>query len=425
MQDLQTVFNSLGFKGTVTNKTEGCGVTTYEFKMNNGLLPPSINRILSAIKIQLGVESVKLIDVPETNSYGIEVECKERKAVKIGDVIRSDEFANCKKRLKFVLGETPKGKTIVGSLVDAKHLLVAGQTGSGKSVFINSLLMSLLRDSPVKTRLLLIDPKRVELSRYKDVPHLIAPILKEADQATEMLKWIAERYMPHRYKYIEEVSKIVGKSYVSLEEIEEDDANGVIKFTGEPLMSRLVIVIDELAQLLMTAEDRVIEDSIIKIAQLGRACGIHLIIATQRPSADVITPLIKANLPTKVAFKVSTGSNSRVILDNMGAEKLLGRGDMLYIQEDYFEPKRIQGAFVTSEEIDRVIKNIKDNNDPPEYYEDAVYAITGVWNFAERLKEVREKCGPEGVEQFMQIMIDKGHIIMDEENKLIKFAHLQ
>jgi S-DNA-T family DNA segregation ATPase FtsK/SpoIIIE len=425
VQELQRVFNGLGIKGTVIRKTEGCRIITYEFKMHNGLLPPGINRILSAIKIQLGVESVKLIEVPESNAYGIEVECKERKTVKIGDVMRSREYTEDKRRLKFILGETPKGKKIVGSLVDAKHLLVAGQTGSGKSVFINTLLASLMRESPDRTRLILIDPKRVELSRYKDVPHLLAPVITEVDQAKNILEWLANKHMPYRYKYLEEASGIIGKSYVDLKDMEEDEDKGEIRMVGDPLMPRFVIVIDELAQLLMTSEDRCIEDSIIKIAQLGRACGIHLVVATQRPSADIVTPQIKANIPTKVAFKVSTGSNSRIILDNMGAEKLLGRGDMLYLQEDYFEPKRIQGAFISSEEVDRLVRNLKDNNDPPDYWQDALAAIYGIHRFADILQELSDKGPPGSVDNFINHMVDKGLIILDYETKTMKFAHLQ
>jgi S-DNA-T family DNA segregation ATPase FtsK/SpoIIIE len=377
MYELQQIFRAYKVPATIFEKTEGCRITTYKFALHNGARILSVSQILTEIGVKLGAESIRLIEIPEENSFGIEVSSRDVRPVRLGDILRSDEFVSSNKRLKFALGETPNGQKIVGSLAEARNMLIGGCQGSGKSVFINVLILSLMKEDPSDLRFVLIDPKKVELSRYEDIPHLYVPVLTEPKQIQNTLVWL-EGEMEERYSFLNKVSGGDNGTFASI-----DEFNEALKYRNSDeeyqrhKRPKIVVVIDEMAQLFITPRSSDdfgvmyggdhIRNSVTKIAQLGRAAGIHLIAATQNPKAEIVNTLLRGNFSTKVSFKVTSESNSRIILDESGAEKLLGRGDMLYMQEDDFEPRRIQGAFVSGSEIDKVVNSIRDNNDSVKY----------------------------------------------------------
>ena len=335
----------------------GPTVIQYTLKPAEDVKLSKITTLKSDLALSLAAKAIRIeAPVPGRSLVGIEIPTADRAIVTMRDILDSKEFNKIKDPLRLVLGRDVTGKAIIASLSKMPHLLVAGQTGSGKSVAINAFMMSLLyKHSPADLKMIVVDPKRVEMGGYNGIPHLLTPVITEPEKALKALKWaVAE--MTRRYK-----------------ELSHRKKRNIAEYNADKSLERMpfiVIIIDELADLMMAAS-REIEATVCRLAQMARAVGIHLIIATQRPSVDVITGLIKANIPTRIAFTVATGIDSRTILDSIGAEDLLNCGDMLYLASDFGKPMRVQGAFVSSEEITRVINHVKLNApDAIEYVEE-------------------------------------------------------
>lgn len=347
----------------VSEAIKGPTVTRFEIRLASGV---KVNRILTLaddLALALAVADIRILaPIPGKSAVGIEVPNEYRELVTIGDVLTSDKATSDPSPLAISIGKDNAGQPILADLGDMPHLLIAGATGSGKSVCINSILMSLLmRATPAQVRMILIDPKQIELNLFNDLPHLLAPVVKNSKQAPTALAW-AVGEMESRLETLGEAGARNIDGYNALV------AKGNPKVDGADPMPYIIIMIDELADLIMVASSEV-EDAICRLAQLARAVGIHLIVATQRPSADIITGLIKANITTRIAFEVSSQIDSRVILDQPGAEKLVGKGDMLFSSTATPKPRRIQGCMVTEHEIEQVTEFIK-RQAKPEYRED-------------------------------------------------------
>ncbi|WP_232299556.1 DNA translocase FtsK [Pontibacillus chungwhensis] len=350
MQLLETTLHNFHVKAKVVNAMKGPAVTRFEVQPEPGVKVSKITNLSDDIKMSLAAKDIRMeAPIPGKNAIGIEVPNQKSEAVGLQEILESDAFQGESSPLSVGLGLDIEGSPIVTDLKKMPHGLIAGATGSGKSVCINTILLSLLyKASHEDVKFLLIDPKMVELAPYNELPHLVAPVITDVKAATSALKW-AVKEMEQRYeRFVEEGVRDI------------DRYNDKIKAKGRlnDKMPYLVIVIDELADLMMMSPQDV-EDAICRIAQKARACGIHLLLATQRPSVDVITGLIKANIPTRVAFSVSSQVDSRTIVDSAGAEKLLGRGDMLFLENGAGKTKRIQGAFVSDEEIERITNHVK------------------------------------------------------------------
>ena len=357
-QKLEEVLASFNVKAKVTQYSQGPAVTRYELTPETGVKVSKILSLQDDIKLNLAAADIRIeAPIPGKAAIGIEVPNKNKTMVALRDIIENDEFKNSQSKISFAVGKDIAGKSIVTDIGKMPHVLIAGATGSGKSVCINTLIMSILyKAKPEEVKLIMIDPKVVELSVYNGIPHLLIPVVTDPKKANASLAW-AVKEMDDRYKKFAEYSVRDLKGYN--EKIKtEVDING----NPIPPMYQLVVIVDELADLMMVAGKEV-EESICRLAQLARACGIHLVIATQRPSVDVITGLIKANMPSRIAFAVSSGVDSRTILDMIGAEKLLGNGDMLFYPKGYTKPARVQGAFVSDKEVSDVVEFIKKNND--------------------------------------------------------------
>ena len=341
---LEDTLKSFNVSAKVTNVTQGPAVIKYEVEPKAGVKVSSIVRLGDDIALNLRAKSIRIeAPIPGKAAVGIEIENDEINMVGLREIISSPEFKNAQSKITFSLGRDISGKAIVADLKSMPHLLIAGATGSGKSVCINSIITSFLyKASPDDVKLLLIDPKVIELSAYNSVPHLLMPVLTDPTKATGALTWaVAE--MGERYKKFAEMGAKDLASY-----------NSKMAAEGLDKLPQIVIIIDELADLMMAAPSQV-EDSICRIAQMARAAGMHLIVATQRPSVDVITGVIKANIPSRIAFAVSSQFDSRTILDHAGAEKLVGKGDMLFHAVSDKMSKRIQGAFISETEVANVI----------------------------------------------------------------------
>jgi len=341
---LEETLADFGITTRVEEVTRGPAFTRYEIQMPAGTKVRKVTELSTDLAISLACDGVRIeAPIPGKAAIGIEVPNKARGSVLLRDVLESAEYANATAPLTAALGKDIEGNTVVVDLTQMPHLLVAGATGTGKSVFINTLVCSVLfKAKPTEVKLMLIDPKMVELSAYNGVPHLIAPVLNQPKKAAAALKW-ATGEMERRYTAF---------ARVGVRDIDMFNERAKEKATeGMPL---ILIVIDELADLMMVARHDV-EEAICRLAQMARAAGMHLLIGTQRPSTDVITGLIKANIPSRLSFTVSSAIDSRVILDMMGAEKLLGRGDMLFLPVSQSKPRRVQGAFVSNREIERVV----------------------------------------------------------------------
>ena len=369
--------NSFGVNASITNICRGPSVTRYELQPAPGVKISKITNLSDDIALNLAANGVRIeAPIPGKAAVGIEVPNKVVSMVSMRELIDSDVFRSQKSKLATVLGRDISGEIVVADIAKMPHLLVAGTTGSGKSVCVNSMLISILyKASPDEVKLLLIDPKMVEFSKYKGIPHLLVPIVSDAKKAAGALAW-AVNEMLQRYKIFSEFDVKDIDSYNSLVEknleyinnnppVENDEGEliqPVMEVNGLPVakekMSRVVIAIDELADLMMAAPGEV-EDSICRLAQMARAAGMHLILATQRPTVNVITGLIKANVPSRIALKVSSNMDSRTILDAGGGEKLIGRGDMLFSPVGAPKPLRVQGAYASDEEIDRVTSFVK------------------------------------------------------------------
>lgn len=362
--------NSFGVKAEIINICRGPSVTRYEIQPSAGVKLSKITNLADDISLNLAAGGVIIAPVPGKKAIvGIEVPNKKKQVVYIREVISSAEFLNAKSPLTFALGKDIAGNVKFGDIAKMPHILIAGATGSGKSVCVNSLIVSLLyKSSPSDVRLLMIDPKVVELGVYNGIPHLLVPVVTEPKKASGALSWAVAEMMK-RYKIFAETGVRDMKSFNSL--LAAGDNN--IKGQTYEKMPHIVIIIDELADLMMVASKEV-ESSICRLAQMARAAGMHLVIATQRPSVDVITGLIKANIPSRIAFTVSSQVDSRTIIDMVGAEKLLGKGDMLYYPMDERKPVRVQGCFLTDGEIEKVVDFIK-QDESANYSEDIIKEI--------------------------------------------------
>ncbi len=340
----------------------GPSVTRYEFVLEQGVKLSKITNLADDIALALGASGVRIAPIPDKISVvGIEVPNRQVTPVLIREVIESRNFSSHKSQVAFALGRDIAGENVVGDIGTLPHVLIAGTTGSGKSVCTNSLIISLLYKSrPEEVRFIMVDPKMVELAPYNGIPHLLIPVVTDPKKAAGALQWAVYEMMK-RYKTFSEQGVKKLEEYNRLSRTRED---------LEPMPS-IVVVIDELADLMLVAAKEV-EESICRVAQMGRAAGMHLVIATQRPSADVITGLMKANIPSRIAFAVASSLESRIILDNTGAEKLVGRGDMLYAPLGAGKPTRVQGCFISPEEIERVVSFVKQTGEAQ--YDDTVMA---------------------------------------------------
>ncbi|MBQ8598348.1 MAG: DNA translocase FtsK [Lachnospiraceae bacterium] len=354
-QRLQQTLQTFGVRVTITDISQGPAVTRYELQPEQGVKVSKIVGLTDDIKLNLAATDIRIeAPIPGKAAVGIEVPNKENTAVALRDLIESKEFKEFPSNLAFAVGKDIGGKTVVADIAKMPHMLIAGATGSGKSVCINTLIMSILyKAHPDDVKLIMVDPKVVELSVYNGIPHLLIPVVTDPKKASAALQWgVAE--MTDRYQKFADFGVRDLKGYnKQLETMKERGEENI-----PAKMPQIVIIVDELADLMMVAPGEV-EESICRLAQLARAAGIHLIIATQRPSVDVITGLIKANMPSRVAFSVSSGVDSRTILDMNGAEKLLGKGDMLFYPQGYSKPARVQGAFVSDKEVSDVVEFLK------------------------------------------------------------------
>ncbi|OLQ55999.1 cell division protein FtsK [Bacillus licheniformis] len=355
-QLLDLTLKNFNVRANVVHVTQGPSVTRFEVHPEPGVKVNKITNLSDDIKLSLSARDIRIeAPIPGKNTIGIEVPNRASKVVDLRQMIRSSAFRTSKSPLTAALGLDISGNPVVIDLKKMPHGLIAGATGSGKSVCINTILVSLLyKADPSEVKVLLIDPKMVELAPYNKIPHLVSPVITDAKAATAALKWVVEE-MERRYELF---------AHSGVRDIDRFNQLTADHQTGEKL-PYLVVVIDELADLMMVAPNDV-EESIARIAQKARACGIHLLVATQRPSVDVITGLIKANIPTRIAFSVSSQVDSRTIIDIAGAEKLLGRGDMLFLENGSGKPVRLQGNFVSDREIDRVVSHVR-NQMPPTY----------------------------------------------------------
>ena len=348
---LENILANFGITAEVVDYSRGPSVTRYEIQPEIGTRLANITKLTDDIKLHLAATDIRIEPIPGKSTIGIEVPNEGRDSVLIRELIESAALKNNSSKLAFAAGKDIAGEVIIGDIAKMPHVLVAGTTGSGKSVFTNSIIMSILfRATPDEVRLIIVDPKVVEFGVYNGIPHLLQPVVTDPKLASNTLKWaVAE--MSDRYKKFAELNVRDLKGYNEKLLQAGPDENGNMPSK----LPQIVIVIDELADLMMVAAKEV-EESICRIAQLARAAGIHLIIATQRPSVNVVTGLIKANVPSRVALMVSSGVDSRTIIDQNGAEKLLGNGDMLFYPSGYVKPVRLQGAFVSDGEVSKVVE---------------------------------------------------------------------
>ena len=358
IQKLQSTFESFGVGVKVTDASVGPTVTRYELLPDQGVKVKTITSLSDDIKLALAAPEIRIeAPIPGKAAVGIEVPNKESSPVLFGDLIDTDEFRNYKSNLAFTVGKDIGGKSIISDIGDMPHALIAGATGSGKSVCINALIMSILyKSKPTDVKMIMIDPKRVELVGYNGIPHLIVPVVTDVKKAAGALAWaVAE--MDTRYKLFADagVRDLAAYNSQMVEKWMEESNEGECP----DKLPQIVIIVDELNDLMMTANSKEVEADIARLTQLARACGIHVILATQRPSVNVITGTIKANIPTRIAFAVSSIVDSRTILDQAGAEKLLGKGDMLYYPRGYAKPVRLQGVYVSDKEVNDVVGFIK------------------------------------------------------------------
>lgn len=393
-KSLEETLASFGIDAKVVQVTKGPSVTRYELHPGVGVKVSKIVNLSDDIALNLAAPSVRIeAPIPGKSAIGIEVPNKEVTPVYLREVIESDEFQQFGSSLAFALGKDISGRCIVADIAKMPHLLIAGATGSGKSVCINTLITSLIyKSSPNDVKMLLIDPKVVELSIYNGIPHLIVPVVTEPRKAASALEWAVSE-MTSRYKLFADNNVRNIESYNKLME----------EISPENKLPKIVIIIDELADLMMVAPNEV-EDSITRLAQMARAAGIHLVIATQRPSVDVITGVIKANIPSRISFAVSSQIDSRTILDMAGAEKLLGRGDMLFLPIGENKPIRIQGAFISEKEVENIVEYLK-----------KTFNTEYDMNIMEKIKEGKEVANnyddnDELLPQAIELAVDLGQI---------------
>ncbi|MBE5959902.1 MAG: DNA translocase FtsK [Lachnospiraceae bacterium] len=370
---LQKTLDSFGVRVTITNISCGPAVTRYELQPEQGVKVKTITALADDIKLNLAAEEIRIeAPIPGKAAVGIEVPNKENSAVMLRELLDTKDFKEHSSSIAFAVGKDIGGQAVVTDIAKMPHLLIAGATGSGKSVCINTLIMSILyKANPADVRLIMVDPKVVELSIYNGIPHLLIPVVTDPKKASAALNW-AVMEMNDRYKKFAELGVRDLKGY--------NEKVAEVKDLNDPNYQKLpqiVIIVDELADLMMVASGEV-EDAICRLAQMARAAGLHLIIATQRPSVNVITGLIKANVPSRIAFSVSSAIDSRTIIDGAGAEKLLGKGDMLFFPSGYPKPVRVQGAFVSDKEVNAVVDFLKEQNAGANYSEEINNKIASV-----------------------------------------------
>ena len=374
---LQKTLYNFGVSAKVENVSVGPAITRYELKPAEGVRVSKIANLADDIALNLAAESIRIeAPIPGKQAVGIEIPNKENEIVHLRDIIESDKFTDAKSRLAFALGKDVAGEEVVTDIAKMPHVLIAGSTGSGKSVCINTLITSIIyKAKPSEVKLVLVDPKVVELSVYNGIPHLLIPVVTDPKKAAGALAWAVQE-MVNRY------SLFAAKGVRDIKGYNEalDKENEASK------LPQIVIIIDELADLMMVAKNDV-EDAICRLAQMARAAGMHLVIATQRPSVDVITGLIKANIPSRIAFAVSSQVDSRTILDMAGAEKLLGKGDMLFYPTGMSKPTRVQGAFISDKDVEKIVDFIKSNG-TASYSEDILESIEKANTNEKELKDI-------------------------------------
>ncbi len=365
---LEETLNHFGVEAKVVQISKGPTITMFELEPKPGTKVSKITNLSDDIALSLAAHQVRIVaPIPGKAAVGVEIPNENKSMVGLRDVIDTEAFKTAKSKLTFALGKDISGKPIISNLAKMPHMLIAGATGSGKSVCVNALISSILFNAkPDEVKFLMIDPKVVELSTYNGIPHLILPVVTDPKKAAVALNWAVQE-MTRRYQLFADTGVKDSDSYNR--KAEEHNANLTEEDQPREKLAKIVVIIDELADLMMVAPDQV-EDAICRLAQMARAAGIHLIVATQRPSVDVITGIIKANIPSRIAFSVSSQTDSRTILDMAGAEKLLGQGDMLYYPTGQSKPKRIQGAFISDEEVEALVDTIKNQVDDVDYDEE-------------------------------------------------------
>ncbi len=361
---LQQTLKSFGVGVTVTDVSVGPAVTRYELQPEQGVKVSKIVALTNDIKMRLAAADIRIeAPIPGKSAVGIEVPNKKGQTVYLGDVLNSREFQDAKAKLAFGVGKDIAGKIVVTDIAKMPHLLIAGATGSGKSVSINTLVMSIIyKYKPEEVRMIMVDPKVVELQVYNGIPHLLIPVVTDPKKAAAALNWAVAEMQERYRKFAATGARDLQRYNEKVEAVLRDPSVPEKEKENLEKLPQIVIIIDELADLMMVSAQEV-EDAICRLAQLARACGMHLVIATQRPSVNVITGLIKANVPSRIAFAVSSGVDSRTIIDMNGAEKLLGKGDMLFFPQGIPKPVRVQGAFVSDQEVQAVVDFLKENTD--------------------------------------------------------------
>lgn len=410
---LQQTLNTFGVKVTITDISQGPSVTRYEMQPEQGVKVSKIVSLADDIKLNLAATDIRIeAPIPGKAAIGIEVPNKENMAVALRDLFETKEFKEFPSNIAFAVGKDIAGQVVVADIAKMPHMLIAGATGSGKSVCINTLIMSILyKAHPDDVKLIMVDPKVVELSVYNGIPHLLIPVVTDPKKASAALHWAVSE-MKDRYEKFADFNVRDLKGYnKKLETMRENGEEDV-----PAKMPQIVIIVDELADLMMVAPGEV-EEAICRLAQLARACGIHLIIATQRPSVDVITGLIKANMPSRVAFSVSSGVDSRTILDMNGAEKLLGKGDMLFYPQGYPKPARIQGAFVSDKEVADVVDFLKNQSLGNTYAEDVEEKIRSIGSGSGG--SVAGASGAGGGSGLDELFADAGRFIIEKDKASI------
>lgn len=394
---LQKTLYSFGVSAKVENVSVGPAITRYELKPAEGVRVSKIANLADDIALNLAAETIRIeAPIPGKQAVGIEVPNKEKEMVHLREVIESPEFENNKSKLSVALGKDVAGQNIIADIAKMPHVLIAGSTGSGKSVCINTIITSFIYNAkPSEVKLVMVDPKVVELSVYNGIPHLLIPVVTDPKKAAGALAWAVQE-MDNRYKLFAEKGVRDLKGYNKALEKEELDGK----------LPQIVIIVDELADLMMVAAKDV-EDSICRLAQKARAAGMHLVIATQRPSVDVITGLIKANVPSRIAFAVSSQVDSRTILDQVGAEKLLGKGDMLYFPSGASKPTRVQGCFVDDNEVEKIVDFVKANG-TAKYSEDILETIENNNKSDKEIAEDKDDDSDEFLPEAIETVIEIG-----------------
>lgn len=412
---LKETFKTFGVNVSIIGSLRGPSVTRYEIQPEVGVKVSKIVSLTDDIKLALAATDIRMeAPIPGKSAIGIEVPNRENTAVAYRELVESRTFKDSKSKLSFAVGKDLNGQVVVCDIAKMPHVLIAGATGSGKSVCINTLIMSILyKATPDEVRLIMIDPKVVELSVYNDIPHLLLPVVTDPKKASAALQW-AVKEMMRRYECFAELQVRDMAGYNKLVTTDSRYINS----EDHKKMPQIVVIVDELADLMMVAAKEV-EESICRLAQLARAAGIHLILATQRPSVDVITGLIKANMPSRIAFSVSSGVDSRTILDMTGAEKLLGKGDMLFYPQGYTKPARVQGAFVSDEEVKKVVKALKDQSEGKNYDIDAVNHVDNVSAQSSGGSLGGGFAAPEADNGYDPLFYEAGKIIIDKDKASI------